>query len=202
MHYISGQCGSRSAIALPTLRRACMGSVVYCVPRLVRCPFMTAGIAAIYTADASWSEEVLSWASEHLPKPQHVPVQRSASQPGCFSGCITCADQKLAILSSSCRGVAPCVGLSGQAELSCHNQQQQQLQLQPLDAQQALPAGLQPPQQLFRGLRVRMAVASGIADGVKLHKVTRRVEYNGTTMRRVQSVADAPEGGQVSFGCC
>ncbi|WIA33706.1 hypothetical protein OEZ86_006824 [Tetradesmus obliquus] len=47
------------------------------------------------------------------------------------------------------------------------------------------------------GLRVRMAVASGIADGVKLPKVTRRVEYNGTTMRRVQAVGDAPEGGQV-----
>jgi hypothetical protein len=51
-------------------------------------------------------------------------------------------------------------------------------------------------------LRVRMAAASGIADGVHLHKVTRRVEYNGTVMRRVQAVADAPEGGQVSSSTC
>lgn len=147
-------------------------------------------------ADASWSEEVLCWAAEHLPKPQHVPLQRSISQPGIPSGCTLCAEQKLALSGAGSRGVVPHLALPGQAELSCHHQQQQQQHL--LGAQQGLPAELQLPQQLFRGLRVRMAVASGIADGVKLHKVTRRVEYNGTTMRRVQAVADAPKGGQVS----
>lgn len=58
--------------------------------------------------------------------------------------------------------------------------------------------GLLPPaDDMFRGLRVRMAVATGVAETVKLHKVTGRVEYWGQVMDRVQAMAEAPEGGQV-----
>lgn len=59
--------------------------------------------------------------------------------------------------------------------------------------------GLLPPaEDVFRGLRVRMAVATGVADNVKLHRVTGRVEYWGQIMEKVQAMAEAPEGGQVS----
>jgi hypothetical protein len=65
-----------------------------------------------------------------------------------------------------------------------------------------LLSSLPPAAQLFRGLRVRMSVATGIAEKITLHKVTSRVEYPGCVTRRVQAMADAPEGGQVSCMLC
>jgi hypothetical protein len=152
--------------------------------------------------DAGWSEEVLSWCSDHLPKPQHVPLQRSTSQPGTCGACTTCAEQQLAMLRLGSRGMPHLEPQIHDRHVMNALQQQRRCS----EEQHGLPTGLQLPQQLFRGLRVRMAVASGIADSVHLHKVTRRVEYNGTVMPRVQAVADAPEGGHVSSSsscsCC
>jgi hypothetical protein len=54
------------------------------------------------------------------------------------------------------------------------------------------------PGTLFRGLRVRMAVATGPVDTTRVHSVTRRLVYHGKVVNRVQSLGDAPHGGQVS----
>jgi hypothetical protein len=54
-----------------------------------------------------------------------------------------------------------------------------------------------PNQALFRGLRVRMSLATGRADEVRLHTVTQRHEYSGSVLRRVQAVGETPHGGQV-----
>lgn len=137
-----------------------------------------------HTADADWNREVLQWATEHLPA--HAKGQITASRYSSSGG----------VQPSSALACKQLLGQGGGADRptmhlqlpECHPKQQYS---------HDLPASLQPMQQLFCGLRVRMAVASGIADGVKLHRVTRRVEYNGTTMRRVQALADAPDGGQV-----
>lgn len=53
---------------------------------------------------------------------------------------------------------------------------------------------------LFRGLRVRMSVATGGIDAVRLHSVTQRAEYVGEVLRKVQAVGETPQGGQVSRG--
>jgi hypothetical protein len=50
---------------------------------------------------------------------------------------------------------------------------------------------------LFRGLRVRMSVATGGIDAVRLHSVTQRAEYVGEVLRKVQAVGETPQGGQV-----
>jgi hypothetical protein len=52
-------------------------------------------------------------------------------------------------------------------------------------------------QVLFRGFRVRMSVATGYVDSVRLHSVTKRAEYAGDVLKKVQAVAEAPHGGQV-----
>ncbi len=57
-----------------------------------------------------------------------------------------------------------------------------------------------PASVLFRGLRVRMAMATGAVDGLKRHKVTDRIEYGGQVLRRVQALVELPEGGQVRAG--
>jgi uncharacterized membrane protein YgcG len=51
---------------------------------------------------------------------------------------------------------------------------------------------------LFRGLRVRMSVATGSVEAVRLHSVTHRAEYVGEVLRMVQAVGETPQGGQVS----
>lgn len=53
---------------------------------------------------------------------------------------------------------------------------------------------------LFRGLRVRMSVATGGIDAVRLHSVTQRAEYVGEVLRKVQAVGETPQGGQVRMG--
>jgi hypothetical protein len=54
-------------------------------------------------------------------------------------------------------------------------------------------------QVLFRGFRVRMSVATGYVDSVRLHSVTKRAEYAGDVLKKVQAVAEAPHGGQVGL---
>ena len=41
---------------------------------------------------------------------------------------------------------------------------------------------LSPAQILFRGLRVRMGIATGVADKTHMHELTRRMEYSGAIM--------------------
>ena len=52
-------------------------------------------------------------------------------------------------------------------------------------------------QVLFRGMRVRMSVATGYVDTVRVHSVTKRREYQGDVLKKVQAVGEAPHGGQV-----
>lgn len=52
---------------------------------------------------------------------------------------------------------------------------------------------------LFRGLRVRMSVATGGIDAVRMHSVTQRAEYVGEVLRKVQAVGETPQGGQVGL---
>lgn len=57
---------------------------------------------------------------------------------------------------------------------------------------------------LFRGVRVRMGIATGVVEVRRVHKMTQRVEYAGQIMRKVQAIADTPDGGQVGrlLGLC
>ena len=52
-------------------------------------------------------------------------------------------------------------------------------------------------QVLFRGMRVRMSVATGYVESVRVHTVTKRAEYTGDVLKKVQAVGEAPHGGQV-----
>eukprot|EP00211_Chloroparvula_japonica_P005234 CAMPEP_0119142580 /NCGR_PEP_ID=MMETSP1310-20130426/32891_1 /TAXON_ID=464262 /ORGANISM="Genus nov. species nov., Strain RCC2339" /LENGTH=946 /DNA_ID=CAMNT_0007134131 /DNA_START=38 /DNA_END=2875 /DNA_ORIENTATION=+ len=49
----------------------------------------------------------------------------------------------------------------------------------------------------FRGLRVRMGIATGIPAQIRTHKLTKRKEYIGEVLWRARSISDAPQGGQV-----
>ena len=50
---------------------------------------------------------------------------------------------------------------------------------------------------LFRGLRVRMGIATGMPESMRTHQLTLRAEYFGDVVRRVQAVSDIGSGGQV-----
>lgn len=50
---------------------------------------------------------------------------------------------------------------------------------------------------LFKGLSVRMAMATGEPVSVREHPVTRRVQYTGTVLRLAMALADAGSGGQI-----
>ncbi len=50
---------------------------------------------------------------------------------------------------------------------------------------------------MLRGLRVRMAAATGRVDRAQAHAVTGRIEYTGPVLRLVQALAELPHGGQV-----
>lgn len=52
-------------------------------------------------------------------------------------------------------------------------------------------------QLLFKGLRVRMAIATGPVDRVKIHSVTKRAEYYGGAAHEVTELSHYPDGGQV-----
>lgn len=49
----------------------------------------------------------------------------------------------------------------------------------------------------FLGLRVRMAVHTGVVEDVRVHPRTRRVQYYGDCMDVVRAMGDVPCGGQV-----
>lgn len=53
------------------------------------------------------------------------------------------------------------------------------------------------PLPIFRGLRVRIGIHSGIAEDVKIHTNTKRVVYGGDVAAVAKAVADAPCGGQI-----
>jgi hypothetical protein len=87
-----------------------------------------------------------------------------------------------------------------------HQQQEQQQQRQPGSVASAGSAGAAGAgaleykrSLLFRGLRVRMSVATGLVDTVRMHSITQRAEYTGDVLKKVQAVAEAPHGGQVGW---
>eukprot|EP00775_Hariotina_reticulata_P012686 gene12686-12816_t len=136
-----------------------------------------------------WSEELLQWCQAHVPG----SVKEAAAAPftslssSSFPGTLTAVEAAIAaaaLLPSSLGGMADTAAGGG------HSSHQAAHHAELLSS---LPSAT----QLFRGLRVRMSVATGIAEKITLHKVTSRVEYPGSVTRRVQAMADAPEGGQV-----
>lgn len=68
---------------------------------------------------------------------------------------------------------------------------------QVIDDKQKLVSGLRDLGIVFRGLRVRMGVATGLPESMKFHKMTMRAEYFGDVVRRVHAVSDTPHGGQI-----
>eukprot|EP01026_Neomeris_dumetosa_P051023 TRINITY_DN4484_c0_g1_i1.p1 TRINITY_DN4484_c0_g1~~TRINITY_DN4484_c0_g1_i1.p1 ORF type:complete len:834 (+),score=115.70 TRINITY_DN4484_c0_g1_i1:327-2504(+) len=50
---------------------------------------------------------------------------------------------------------------------------------------------------LFKGLRVRMAVATGTISMRSMNRLTGRVEIQGPVMDKVNAIADIPQGGQI-----
>lgn len=52
-------------------------------------------------------------------------------------------------------------------------------------------------QLLFKGLRVRMAIATGTVDRIKIHSVTKRAEYFGGAAHEVVELSHYPDGGQI-----
>ncbi|KAK9802596.1 hypothetical protein WJX73_010556 [Symbiochloris irregularis] len=50
---------------------------------------------------------------------------------------------------------------------------------------------------LHRGLSVRMAIASGLADDVQANMVSRRIEYHGHVSKVAKALVDVPNGGQI-----
>ena len=54
-------------------------------------------------------------------------------------------------------------------------------------------------QVLFRGMRVRMSIATGYVESVVQHTITKRAVYTGDVLKKVQAVAEAPHGGQVGW---
>ncbi|KAL3161919.1 hypothetical protein ABBQ38_009004 [Trebouxia sp. C0009 RCD-2024] len=55
-------------------------------------------------------------------------------------------------------------------------------------------------QVLFNGLRVRMAINTGVPARVRTHDVTKQVEYIGDVQNLVEKLSDLPAGGQVLMG--
>ncbi|DBA82772.1 TPA: hypothetical protein ACH3X1_007000 [Trebouxia sp. C0004] len=53
---------------------------------------------------------------------------------------------------------------------------------------------------LFRGLRVRMGIGTGIIGKVQVHELTKRREYTGPVMDLAKAVSECPSGGQIV--CC
>jgi len=50
---------------------------------------------------------------------------------------------------------------------------------------------------VFRGLRVRMGIHSGVAEEVSTHTITKRRTYGGKVVRVAKAVSDTPCGGQI-----
>lgn len=138
----------------------------------------------LWYTEADWSEEVLEWCQQHLPspfKPVRAPTSPARSVAGTESAASNIQQQE----GQPAAAVRP------------HQVIEDFFAKQESDHQQ-LTNFLPPAEELFRGLRVRMAVATGVAEVVKLHKVTGRVEYWGHAIQKAQAMADTVEGGQVS----
>ncbi|KAK9829912.1 hypothetical protein WJX72_008611 [[Myrmecia] bisecta] len=58
-------------------------------------------------------------------------------------------------------------------------------------------AELEPTSVLFRGLRIRMGVATGVVDRASVHELTKRVDYSGPVMDLAKAISDTPFGGQI-----
>lgn len=50
---------------------------------------------------------------------------------------------------------------------------------------------------VFKGLSVRMGIATGVPSSVREHPVTRRIQYTGAVLRLATGIADLGSGGQV-----
>jgi hypothetical protein len=50
---------------------------------------------------------------------------------------------------------------------------------------------------IFRGLRVRVGIHTGVADVVEINPVTRRYTYGGRVAKIAKLVSDTPSGGQI-----
>jgi hypothetical protein len=50
---------------------------------------------------------------------------------------------------------------------------------------------------LFKGLAVRMGIATGVPSAVREHPVTGRVQYTGAVLRLATGIAELGSGGQV-----
>ncbi|GBF94709.1 adenylate cyclase [Raphidocelis subcapitata] len=57
-----------------------------------------------------------------------------------------------------------------------------------------------PGQLLFRGLRVRVAISTGIPTVVRMNEMTNTLTYGGPVMESAAALADLPAGGQVLLG--
>ncbi|KAK9863985.1 hypothetical protein WJX84_001650 [Apatococcus fuscideae] len=51
-------------------------------------------------------------------------------------------------------------------------------------------------QAIFNGLRVRMAVNTGVPSKIKMHHVTKQVEYEGCLLNDLDAIGSLPSGGQ------
>ncbi|KXZ45145.1 hypothetical protein GPECTOR_58g594 [Gonium pectorale] len=58
-------------------------------------------------------------------------------------------------------------------------------------------SGAAPLLVLFKGLAVRMGVATGVPSAVREHPVTRRMQYTGAVLRLATGIAELGSGGQV-----
>ncbi|KAK9805610.1 hypothetical protein WJX72_007771 [[Myrmecia] bisecta] len=50
---------------------------------------------------------------------------------------------------------------------------------------------------MFRGLRIRMGIATGLVDHTQMHELTKRVEYSGVVMDLAKAISETPHGGQI-----
>ena len=71
----------------------------------------------------------------------------------------------------------------------------------PRPLQSGAPAVLHKPTgallPLYRGLRVRIGLHSGIAEEVGVNETTKRRTYDGAVMKTAEAVAHTPCGGQI-----
>jgi hypothetical protein len=140
-------------------------------------------------AGYEWCEELLQWTEAHLPRTgttleAEAQAEHQTANTSCLSSAVEAAQRVAAALqvTDSISSLDSSAG-SYTDPINRHVHPQKRVQ------------------QLFRGLRVRMSVATGVAERITLHKVTSRVEYPGSVTCKVQAMADAPEGGQVHVQC-
>eukprot|EP00891_Asterochloris_glomerata_P007201 jgi/Astpho2/7201/Aster-01519 len=52
---------------------------------------------------------------------------------------------------------------------------------------------------IFRGLRVRMAIHTGTASDLRVHSITKQVEYKGAVVELTETISHLPAGSQLLF---